>query len=611
MLNPSKAENRPGAQRVRAVLISLFLGAGLALQGCVPVWSPGGVPEPAGPPIPAIREGDLSRSQVRRGGELLQAARDSMAAGAYEWVLEAAGTIVRDFSALSGSGEAYDLLARAQFEQGRLNESASDAGEYAQLLGPHHPFFPKTVTLQARALNGAGDGIGALRALLTLPEESSDSILQGGEELLRELILLLPYRDLGALTEELPLSSPFRGIMATEWAVSLYLRGDHQEALRWGQAALASPLGPLEMALAQGVVDGRLEAVLGRPVIVGVVLPRSGVSPSLLQYGEWIYEGIQVALEEFRPRLPRPVQLEVVDDRGTPFGGRTAIRTLNGFGAMGALGFLAQDVLKESAETRQGSFPLISPFSFLPPEEAPGVFSLSGPDPGGARQLARAARELGLETVAIVRPATEEARVDAQAFLEEFQALGGIVPRDIVFDSGGTFFHPQFQEVEALLPDGLFLPLAPQDIRLLAPQVTFYGVDTLGAQLLGTSGWTEDAVVMDVDSRHTDGVIAATTRLTQDDSESFRNFQEAYEAFFHKTLRSQVPAFGYDAAALIFKALEAGPRDPLELLAAMEEIQDFPGATGVLSIEGGRISREPLLVRIQDHELIYIIRRFN
>ena len=225
--------------------------------------------------------------------------------------------------------------------------------------------------------------------------------------------------------------------------------------------------------------------------------------------------------------------------------------------------------------------------------------------------MARAARELGLETVAIVRPATEEARVDAQAFLEEFQALGGIVPRDIVFDSGGTFFHPQFQEVEALLPDGLFLPLAPQDIRLLAPQVTFYGVDTLGAQLLGTSGWTEDAVVMDVDSRHTDGVIAATTRLTQDDSESFRNFQEAYEAFFHKTLRSQVPAFGYDAAALIFKALEAGPRDPLELLAAMEEIQDFPGATGVLSIEGGRISREPLLVRIQDHELIYIIRRFN
>ena len=213
--------------------------------------------------------------------------------------------------------------------------------------------------------------------------------------------------------------------------------------------------------------------------------------------------------------------------------------------------------------------------------------------------------------MAIVRPATEEARLDALAFQEEFEALGGIVPRDIVFDSGGTFFQPQFQEVEALLPDGLFLPLTPRDIQLLAPQVTFYGVDTLGAQILGTSDWTQDAVVMDVDSRHTDGVIAATTRLTQDDTESFLRFREAYESFFHKTLRSQVPAFGYDAAALIFRALEAGPRNPQELMAAMEEIRDFPGATGMLSIEGGRITRDPLLVRIQDHELIYITRRFN
>ena len=33
----------------------------------------------------------------------------------------------------------------------------------------------------------------------------------------------------------------------------------------------------------------------------------------------------------------------------------------------GQFGFLAQDVLREAAATRQGDFPLISPFSFLPP----------------------------------------------------------------------------------------------------------------------------------------------------------------------------------------------------------------------------------------------------
>lgn len=611
VLNPSKAEKRPGALCVRAVLVSLLLGAGIGLQGCAPARSSAPPPVPTGPPIPAIMEGDLSPSQARRGEELLQAARDSMATGAYEWVLEAAGIIVQDFPALSGSGEAHDLLARAHFGLERFNEAAFAAGVYSRILGPLHPLFPRTVTLRAQALNRDGDGNGALRTLLILPEETPDSILQAGEELLRELVPLLSFRELGSLTEGLPLSHPLIGIMATQWAVSLSLRGDWEESLLWAQTALATPLGPQEMELAQGVVDGRLEEVLGRPIIVGVVLPRSGVSPSLLQYGEWIHEGIQVALEEFQPRLPRPVQLELVDDRGTPLGGRTAIRSLTFFGAVGALGFLSQDVLREGADNRPDDFPLISPFSFLPPDEAPGVYSLSGPDPGGARRLARAARELELETVAILRPSTEEARVDAEAFLEEFEALGGFVPRDIVFDSGATFFQPQFLEVEALLPDGLFLPLTLRDIQLLAPQVTFYGVDTLGAQLLGTSGWTEDGVVMDVDSRHTDGVIAATTRLTQDDSESFRNFQEAYEAFFHKTLRSQVPAFGYDAAALLFRALEASPRNPRELMDAMEGIRALPGATGVLSILDGRITREPLMVRIQDHELIYIRRRFN
>jgi ABC-type branched-subunit amino acid transport system substrate-binding protein len=602
----SKVGDRPGTQCARAVLF--FFVTSLQLLGCTPVGVPTTQPEPTGPPIPPINTQELSRSESRRGGELLRAARDSLNAGAHTWVSTTAQTLIRDYPGLSGSGEAFALLARAEFQTENFSAAADASRSYRELVGPSHPHFPEYTLLEARALRETGETAEALEALLELPPGTGAEILGAALDLSREAIPPLTARTLGALTEALPANSPLRGLMATEWAVALYLRGDGDEAVEWAQVALRTELGDRERERAQSVVDGRLEEVLGRPVILGVVLPRSGVSPSALQYADWIYEGIQVAVAEFQPLLRRPVQLELVDDRGTPLGGRTAIRSLDGYGAMGAIGFMGQEVLEEATATRQGGFPLVSPFSFLPPEENPGVYSLSGPDPGEARQLARAAWELDLETVAIVRPGTEEARIDAEAFQEEFQALGGLIPRDIVFDSGATFFQPQFQEVEELLPDGLFLPISPRDIRLLAPQITFYGVDTLGAQILGTSGWTEDVVVMDVDSRHTDGVIAATTRLTQDDSESFRRFEEAYEAFFHKTLRSQVPAFGYDAAAVILKALEAGPRNPQELMAAMEEIRGFSGATGVLSVEGGRISRTPLMVRIQDHELIYIIR---
>jgi hypothetical protein len=99
--------------------------------------------------------------------------------------------------------------------------------------------------------------------------------------------------------------------------------------------------------------------------------------------------------------------------------------------------------------------------------------------------------------------------------------------------------------------------------------------------------------------------------MSQDETEAFRRFRLRSETLFQKSLRSQVPAFGYDAAALLLLGLQKNPRNSRELLRAMEDIQDFTGATGLLTIEGGRILRDPHLVRIQNHELIYISSRFD
>jgi len=553
----------------------------------------------------------MSRSRTREAGDLLRAARDSLAAGSFQEALVAAEGVIRDYPGAPGSGEALGIAAEALLALSRPGEAARAAARLVDLLEPSHPALPGMSLLAGQAYWEVGDRDGALSALRSFPSGSPDSLFASAGDLLRELTPEMTDRELEEAAERFPVANPLRRFLAAELASVLYLRGETDDAVLWAQVALSGPLGEREAEIARGVLDGRLEEVLGHPYILGAILPRSGGSPGLLQYGEWIYEGIQVALEEFKDRLPRPVQLEVVDDRGSPLGGRTAVRSLEGFGALAALGPLTQEVLVEAAGTRQGTFPLLSPFSYLSPEEAPEVYSLSGPDPGGARMLARMAWELGLESVAVVRPHTQESAVNALAFQSEYEALGGIVPRDIVFDSGGTSFRPQFLEVEALLPDGLFLPLTPQDIQLLAPQVTFYGLDTLGIQLLGTSGWTEEAVVRDVDSRHTDGVVASTVRLTQHETEAFRKFRDAYEAIFQKTLRSQVPAFGYDAASLFLAALEARPRNSEELVAALEEIRDLPGATGRLSVDRGWVTREPLLVRIQDHELIYITRQYE
>jgi len=553
----------------------------------------------------------MSRSRIRVASQMLAAARDSLHEEAFEGALALARGVIRDYPGSPGSGEALYIAARALDRLGAPGESAASAMRLIPLLGEEHPTLPDLCILAGRGYWQEGDHQRALDALRALPPTTPESVLGTGRGLLREILPDLSDAALQSSLEAFPSTNPLRGILAAQWASALYLQGRRGEAEVWARTALQEDLEEPEREIALGVIEGRLEGVLAIPLTVGAVLPRSGASPGLLQYGEWIQEGVQVALEEYKDRLTRPVDLRVIDDSGNPLAGGVAVLGLQDSGAFASVGCLTQQMLEEAAAARRGPFPLVSPFAYLPPEVAPAVYSLSGPDPGGARQLARVARDLDLGTVAVVRPRTEEARVEAAAFQDEFQALGGVVPREIVFDSGGTFFQPQFQEVETILPDGLFLPLTPRDVQLLAPQVTFYGLDTLGIQLLGTSGWTEESVVQGVDSRHTDGVVAATVRLSQDETEAFRRFREGYESLFQKTLRSQVPAFGYDCAALLFAALEARPRNPEELVSAIEGVRDLPGATGNLTVDRGWVTREPLLVRIQDHELIYITRRYR
>jgi branched-chain amino acid transport system substrate-binding protein len=559
-------------------------------------------PEPAQPSLPSIEEDALATPSAQEGERILRAARDALRTGAFEEAGQAALEIVEDYPGLEGSSEALEILARSALALNESLEAVEASGRYLALLDAGHPAFGSAVLLNAQSLQAAGDPAGALARLLSLPAGGPSE----GREFLREVAEGMEVDLLEGVVEGLSPSHPLRGVLATELAVSLFLSGQNDDAERWAEAALDGPLEPGDESLARGILAGDLGNILGEPVILGAILPQSGVSPGLLEYGLAVQEGAQVAVEEYRAELRRPVRLEVRDHGGDLDADFASVQELEAMGVVGIIGPLTQEFLLEAALARSIELPMVSPFASLAGSDLPGVLSLSGPDPGGAEFVAEYAWDLGLERVVVLRPETGEAGIDAEAFSGAFEELGGIISREIVYDPGATFFQAEFEQVGSLMPDGLFLPLAPEDIQLLAPQFTYYGLDTLGIQLLGTTGWTEDEVVLEVDSRHTDGVIASTTRISQDETEAYAEFRTRYEALFQKSLRSSVPAYGYDAARLLLQALRGNPRDGRELLKAMEEITDFPGATGHLSVVDGRIVRVPQLVRIQDHELIYI-----
>jgi ABC-type branched-subunit amino acid transport system substrate-binding protein len=292
--------------------------------------------------------------------------------------------------------------------------------------------------------------------------------------------------------------------------------------------------------------------------------------------------------------------LVVLDNDGDAQGVREALAALDGAGVLGIIGPLQDLTVEEAARFGSDSLTVISPTSPLAPT---GVYSLAGEDPSASRALARYALASELHSAVVVYPETRAGIYETRAFSEAFQSGGGLILAEIGYATGATFFEPQLRQVESLMPHVLVLPLPARDIELMAPQVTFFGIDSLDIRILGTAGWSDEAMLTRTDSRHTNGVVATSPRPPEGESEGYRAFVAAYEALHRRTLPSSVPGLGYDAAALLLEGIRMGARTPGELSERLRQISNFPGATGSLSVEDGRILREHFLVCLQDQRV--------
>jgi ABC-type branched-subunit amino acid transport system substrate-binding protein len=364
-------------------------------------------------------------------------------------------------------------------------------------------------------------------------------------------------------------------------------------------------------------------------VRLGSVLPLSG-SPAFRDYAKLIAEGVEVAAASY---LGPSAHVTVVsrDDAGDPTVAASQVQELEADGALGAVGFLEQDDLAAAASGRAGALALISPTARV--ATGTGVYSLSGADPGAAASIATYAAQQGFKRVAVLNSSAPESSQEADAFVAALQTDGVPLAGRFEYDAGETSFGVPLKAAQAALrgaeidslraklppgdtlhvnadsldPVALFLPLSPEDVELVAPQVTFYGLDTLGIQVLGTSGWTNPEVLKSVPSRHTDGVVATMPVSAGPGSPGYERFKAAYEAHFQRSLVSPIPALGYDAAILLLEAAKEGARTPAEMAAALENVHDVEGATGILSVRDGRVVRRTEVVRIEHGGFVPVV----
>lgn len=450
-----------------------------------------------------------------------------------------------------------------------------------------------SVVTEVRGLAARGDTAAALETLLrgTLePVPATPEAL----DLSRTLAGELPGDDLARILQGVPLGTPLAAPVQVAYARLLNVAGDGEGARRYARAALESGASGVDSEIARAIVDGR--PLPGLPVArIGALLPLSG-SPGLQRFAAEVRDGIEAAVHA-SPLGEGGVELSVLDTGGDPAAAANLLRTMEDGGTLGVLGPLEGATLDAALGGRRRPLSMVSPTVWDVPEGQGAVYSLGSDDRRGPEALAEWALSAGIRRVAVLSPVRGPGSGEAGVFRERFEAGGGSVLRVLGYEPGTTFFGEQMNAIRGLEPQGLVLPIPAEDVQAIAGQAAYFALDTLGVQLMGTGGWTDEAVLAELSERYLEGVVVATPIRPDSSSEGYRRFVEAYESRFQRTLVDPaIPALGYDAAALLLRSLESGARDPESVTRALREVRGLQGATGILSIEDGRV--------VRDHEVV-------
>jgi branched-chain amino acid transport system substrate-binding protein len=188
-------------------------------------------------------------------------------------------------------------------------------------------------------------------------------------------------------------------------------------------------------------------------------------------------------------------------------------------------------------------------------------------------------------------------------FETSFRKLGGEIVNKQSYKQGDQDFKGQLSSIKAAEPDVIYIPGYYGDVALIAKQARALG---LQQPLLGGDGW-DAPELWQLGGDALNGSYISTHYSPDSPSADIQTFVEEYKQRYQNLLPDAHAALAYDAARLLFDALErAGTTDSGPLREALAQTKDFKGVTGLISIDADRNAVKPAIVlKLQDAAFIY------
>ncbi|MFZ5585080.1 MAG: ABC transporter substrate-binding protein [Thermodesulfobacteriota bacterium] len=502
------------------------------------------------------------------------------------------------------------LAARLERDQGRLAEAA---GRLRSLLvSPPAPLNAdqrrQAVQMLAELLEAQGEFAAAAANLVRL---SADAPAFEQAAISRRLV------EVAGKAPSAEIEPLLAGAAQPQVRAALML-GLAKSRLREGKLELAEetvrefrqmpesqPLWPLMQSL-----DREREAAEAvEPRAVGVVLPLSG---NYAAHGRRVLAAIQLGLGLFSDG-ERALTLFIEDGEGDAKRTAEAVTRLakerKVIAVIGPLDAGASLAAARAAQENKTPLLVISPQEGVT-QAGDYVFqNFFTPADQVEALLTEVMERRGQTRLAVMAPRTPYGQGFVKLFDAGVLARGGSVVRTLWYQTSQSDFTNDVKQLVHLPPgsyrtgrpdspkpvvdfQALFVPDASERAALIAPQLLYH--DISGVSILGTSLWHNPKLLSQAGRYLAGSVIpdafdpAASDPLTVGFVRDFRDAlgQEP----------NVIDAHGYDAA-LILRRLLQGPEPPrtrTSLRAALGELKDLPGVTGVMSMGADRRVRRPL-----------------
>ena len=389
-------------------------------------------------------------------------------------------------------------------------------------------------------------------------------------------------------------------------------------------------------------INQYIDGLKAQGIIVGLILPINGESADI---GKGIYEGAELAREEFNRENEKTVNFLVEDSKSDPIEGIFAFEKLfKDKPVVGLLGPVDKNVCTAVAlEANYNKIPVIFPmtsdrkFSFL----GEYVFQVNSDYFIHIKGIVEyAMKNLGLKTFAILAPINQDGQKKDEYFKQIVDGNGGTIISDQGYFPGTLDLTRQFQEIRrqgfkmmffdslqvmsdsievSILDEGKINELESEffekkklelseeintNIRIDSLDIPITSVDglflplekedvniivsqfpffNLVTQVIGGKNWY-NPTTSESNINYLNNMIFTSDYFIEESNINFLEFINRFRVEFGRT-PGLAEVYGYDCMSLFLKAIENGASTREEIRNELTRLDDFQGIKGNISFD--------------------------